>query len=67
MSKKPKATLQCNDTVIHPVHGESVICLVDTGYASGRGWICCNFGNSGGFCCYPDEVTPVKHIQEDGK
>jgi hypothetical protein len=47
------------DTVIHPVYGEATVGLVDTGYEDGRGWICCNFGNTGQFCCYPDEVERI--------
>lgn len=46
--------------VIHPAYGEATVMLVDTGYANGRGWIACNFGNAGGFACYPDEVEIVE-------
>lgn len=60
MSKKRPKVMPCvRDRVLHPVYGEATVILVDTAYASGRGWIACNFGNSGQFACFPDEVQVV--------
>lgn len=60
MKRAKKHYPACGDVVVHPVHGEATVCLVDTSYAKGRGWIHCNVGNCGGFGCYADEVQQVE-------
>ena len=55
--EKKMAYPQCREHVIHPLYGKAEVCLVDSGYAHGRGWIHCVFGNAGGFGCYADEVV----------